>query len=478
MTFASLRHQSWSITPEALRALSARADSIGELVSKGIALPDHSRVQNIDQTRADLSPADRQRVIYNGGNPIIPEIANGVATIEIVGDIIARAPWWAKAYLNAIDPFDLADAFDALAADAAVTKLVLEVDCCGGTTSGTGEAAAALTRFQAAGKTVEVHAAGTLASAAYWLVSNADRIIATATTRVGSLGTMQIMCDETVAMGQQGIRLEIVGSTPLKGLGMDGAISAERRAQSQRLIDGITAVFRDAVAAGRGLAAAKLDAVFTGEVWLAGDALALGLIDAVGSPADENDEPTSSDAPPVPQPPPLLPAEDGDGGDGRSTSASTEPTPPPPPNGKDHTMDAKLQAALAALTVANPTLAAALVPEAIKPGQTAAGLESFAAAQVAKAKDEATAAEIAGLKAKAAEFEAKAIAAETARVAAETAKAASDAALAKLSKHVPGHTDPGPGQGTPELRRSTMSFSEKGEYQTKHGIDAYNKLPL
>jgi ClpP class serine protease len=111
--------------------------------------------------QASLSPALRSEIAYNGGNTIVPEINGAVATIEILGDIIGRAPWWAKAYMGAIDPFDVADAIDALAADPRISTLVIEMDCCGGTTCGTAEAAAAITRFQAAGKTVEVRVAGT-----------------------------------------------------------------------------------------------------------------------------------------------------------------------------------------------------------------------------------------------------------------------------------------------------------------------------
>lgn len=357
---ASLRHQVWAITREGMRSLSARYEATGSLIERGLA---------------SLSNDERARICYNGGNPIVHEIANGVATIEVMGDLVARAPWWAKAYLGAIDPFDLADVFDALAIDTAVTALVIEVDCCGGTVAGTFEARDALARFQAAGKTVEVRAAGVIASAAYAMFAGADRIIATPTTTVGSLGTMVVLTDDSVHLATCGIKLEVISTGPLKGLGQDGAITQAMRDQYQRYVDQLNLVFKDAVAAGRGIA--NVDPLFSGDFWIGAEALSLGLIDAVASLADEVD-PAAGNAPaPIPVAPPLA------GGEGPQ-SHLTPPAAAGTSQEGSH-MDPTLQAALAALSDSHPTHAHALLKEALKPGATAADLRSFAAGLESKA---------------------------------------------------------------------------------------------
>lgn len=433
-------HEAWAMDPVALRALRARAAAVAELAKCGLR-PDAQA----------SSPRERQGIVYNGGNPIVPEIEGAVATIELFGEFIARAPWFAKGYLGVIDPYDVADAIDALAGDSRVTSLVIEMDSCGGTVNGTAEMAAAMTRFQAAGKTVEVRAAGTLASAAYFFACGADRIVVTRTTRTGSCGTMQILEDSTGAQAAAGITEEVISTGPLKGIGADGRITPALRAFHQRLVDGWTAIFRDAVAAGRGLAGAALDAAFTGDIWLADQALAMGLIDAIASPADELDQ--AQGAAPAPDPaPPALEGDDDDddaeatagGTPSRAAAPPAPTTPPTPPAGaggtsptpsaaadlaQESTMDPKILAAVAALSAKHPTIAEKLAAKALVAGCTVADLEALAGqaeAAAAIAEKDAT------------------IATLTAEKTAAAAKATADAAEIARLKQLAGIADATP----------------------------------
>ncbi len=410
MKLSALGHQNWGMTYDARRALEARMESMDALISRGVGILDDK----------GASPSDRMRLIFNGGNPIVPEIVGDVATIEIVGDIIARAPWYAKAYMDAVDPFDVADAVDALALNDAVKSLVIEMDCCGGTIAGTAEAAAALTRFQGKGKTIEVRAAGVIASAAYWMVAGADRIVATQTTHVGSLGVYNLLMDQTGALHQAGVRLETIVSAVGKGLGADGQITQPQRDQVQRRVDSLVAVFRDAVGANRGLTGAALDAVFTGETWLAAEALTLGLIDAVASPADELDQAKGD----TPAPALVVPVPLTSPGDSTESAKSSTTPPAAAGNQESNIMDKTLMAALAALTKTHPTHAAELVEAAQKEGATADGLKALASDLVAKA----TGAELATVKASLA-------AAEKRATDAEAAKAKADADLLAAKAH-------------------------------------------
>jgi ClpP class serine protease len=435
MKLSALGHQNWGMTYDARRALEARMESMDALISRGVGILDDK----------GASPSDRMRLIFNGGNPIVAEIVGEVATIEILGDIIARAPWYAKAYMDGVDPFDVADAVDALALNDAVKSLVIEMDCCGGTIAGTAEAAAALTRFQGKGKTIEVRAAGVIASAAYWMVAGADRIVATPTTHVGSLGVYNLLIDETGALHQSGMRMETIVSAAGKGLGTDGRITPAQRDQVQRRVDSLVAVFRDAVGANRGLTGAALDAVFTGDTWLAGEALTLGLIDAVASPADELDQAKGDTPPPALVVPIPLPGDS-------TESAKSSITPPAAAGSQEsNTMDKALMAALAALTETYPTHAAALVKAAQKEGATADGLKAMSSDLVAQA----TGAELATVKASLA-------AAEKRATDAEAAKAKADADLIAAKAH--GQTaDPKGGDETiaKDVRRIPIADSAK-----------------
>ena len=370
MKLSALGHQYWSITQEAHRALEERMAPIDALVARGMQFDDKA-----------ASPSDTMRRIFNGGNPIEPAIAGEVATIEIMGDIIARAPWFAKAYCGVVDPYDVADAVDALAKNEAVKRLVIEIDSCGGTVAGAAEAAAALSRFQSAGKTIEVRASGVLASSAYRIVCGADKILATDTTIVGSLGVYHSLCDTAGAQAIAGVREETITSVPGKGLGMDGRITPAMRDQVQRRVNAFHAVMRDAVTAGRGFTEAQAAGVFTGDTWVGAEALAVGLIDAVSSPADTIEEPAGDDAPPALTVPIPL--------NGGSTDTAKASTTPPAAAGtqESNIMDKQLQAALAALLLSHPTHAAAIATKAMAEGMTVDGLKAFAGDLAAKATD-------------------------------------------------------------------------------------------
>lgn len=424
--------QAWSMHRDHLAALDERAAAVAGLIKAG------------------MSPANAVDAAYNGGSTVETKIAGPTATIEIVGDLCARAPWYAKAYMGVLDPFDVADALDALASNAAITDVIVEMDSCGGTVSGAHECAAAVARLRAAGKRVTVRVAGVMASAAYWPFAGADRIVATATSLIGNIGVCRMLIDTTAAQAEEGISAEMLATAPAKAAmaGNAGKVDALVRAEHQRLVDGLGSVFFAAVAAGRKLSGQALDAVTTGQIWLATEALALGLIDAIDSPADEADQPAGS----TPAPPPIAPSLDGDGVD------HAHLTPPAAAGlAQESSMDAKFLAALTALSVAHPTHAEAFAAEAAKPGASIATLEAFAAPIKAKAKEDAHAAALADANAKAAAAEARAVKAE-----ADKAKAEADLAAAR--NHSTPHGDPGGDQESkgpkPKFTKEQMAGGE------------------
>jgi ClpP class serine protease len=259
-----------------------------------------------------------------------------------------------------------------------------------------------------------------MASATYLIFSSADEITATPTSRVGSLGVVYVPRDTTEMQKTTGIKREIIASGQFKALGEDGAITPEYRAQLQRSVDALVSVFRDAVASGRGLSGEKLDAVFSGDVWHAKEALALGLIDEI-----EDGEPLICE--PSDQ---VKPEKEDDEEETPDASASAQKLNPSAAADfpTEARMDPKLMAALAVLSAENTNHAAALVAKASASGATAEDLHGI----IAKAKDE----DLAKATATIADLTAKATAADAARV-----KAESD--LAALKAHGTAHQDPG-----------------------------------
>lgn len=170
--------------------------------------------------------------------------------------------------------------------DPRVTGMMLMIDSPGGTFDGTGELTADLLTF-AKQKPLHAHAEGLMASAAYWAGSAASRITATEGTFIGSIGAFVRLLDTSGAYAAEGIKVIVVSSAPEKAQLADGVpISDEAVARMQGDVDAIHAMFRQRVKASRRLSPTKLDAASTGRVWMAGEAMALDLIDAVESVDD------------------------------------------------------------------------------------------------------------------------------------------------------------------------------------------------
>lgn len=171
-----------------------------------------------------------------------------------------------------------------LAADDAVDAILLLIDSPGGTVAGTAEAAKAVAEARTA-KPVWAFIEDLGASAAYWIASQADRVIANdRTASVGSIGTFAALHDVSEKAAKEGVRAILFRTGSLKGLGFPGAeVTEEQRAYLQAHVEDIQESFSEAVIAGRRRDAKWLNPLATGRVWLADEAVRLGLIDAIDS---------------------------------------------------------------------------------------------------------------------------------------------------------------------------------------------------
>lgn len=419
--YALLASRMWAAEPTALHAWAAGKESLGAMAAAGMA------------------PRERAQKAVNGERTIQVDRSGDRATIHIEGVLMHAGPWWAKMDGDATDYLDIRAALDEAAQDPGVREVLLAINSPGGDAVGLAETVAAVARVRAAGKSTRSHISGMGTSAAYFVASATDEITAEPDALVGSIGTMTVLRDTTGLQDKIGIRLELVSSGPDKGSGADGKVTPEYRAQAQRRVDAFAAVFRAQVAAGRKMTAEQVAAVSTGDYWLASDAKAKGLVDAVGS---------------APSPASTVRA-----------TAQAESTPgaaQAPTTSKESDMDIKLKAKLAALCQSHPTHAAVLVAEAMKDGATDASLQAHADALVQKAKDEAHAAKVA-------ELEARVAAAEKAR---DEAKAEAEAAKKEAAHKAPADpgADPVPAAGTITAEKfADLTPIEQADWIAKHG---------
>jgi signal peptide peptidase SppA len=225
-------------------------------------------VKEMDAQQARVDPRTERSTARKSG---------AVAVIPMFGVITAR-PTLYERYGLTISTQTIGRQVREALADPDVKAVVLDVDSPGGTISGVGELAADL-RAMRGPKPIVAHADYLVASAAYWIASQADEIIAAPSAMVGSVGVYTMHVDQSGWLEQMGIKVQFVAEpaekiegNPFEPLGKD-AEAHMRGIVTQGLRD-----FRADIAAGRP------DARVTDQwarVYTAKDARAMGMVDKI-----------------------------------------------------------------------------------------------------------------------------------------------------------------------------------------------------
>lgn len=248
----------WAIEPTAGNAL---ASMLG-----GLDLAAHVR-----QGIARPVPVVSTTEMIPGGND------KRVAVIKAVGTLMKG-----QSSLGGTSTIQLRRDIRNAAADPSVSGILLAIESPGGTIAGTPELAADVKAARRK-KPVWSHIDDMGASAAYWVASQADQVFANhPTASVGNVGTIFAVTDVSKRLETEGVKVNVFATGPLKSAGYRGtALTDEQRAMFQGLVDDAQQYFDAAVRSGRGLTAAQMEAVRTGEIFTAAKAKTLGLIDGI-----------------------------------------------------------------------------------------------------------------------------------------------------------------------------------------------------
>ncbi len=213
---------------------------------------------------------------------VMPPPLSYVVTAEGVGILPLHGPTMkARSKYGGVSTVDARRQLRAMAADEKVGAILLHIDSPGGHVAGTKELADDVAAVDQQ-KPVHAYIEDTGASAAYWVASQARTIAANAMAMVGSLGTFTVLYDLSKAAEMEGVQVHVVSTGERKGAAAPGTpVTDADLAEAQRLVDGFDAFFRAAVRDGRELGAKEASGIWTGAVWLAGDAKGLGLVDRV-----------------------------------------------------------------------------------------------------------------------------------------------------------------------------------------------------
>ena len=251
----------WAILPEMLMTVLkiARGDLTIKEARDAIAARDGELLQ------------DTRNVMMYGSS----------AVISITGPIFPRASFF-KMISGGTPISAIAKDFTAALEDPNVKQIILNIDSPGGEITGVSELANMI--YQARGqKPIVAYVYGLGASAAYWIASAADKIVASDTAELGSIGVVSMYTDYSEQSKKQGVQeYEVVSSqSPKKRM---TPATEDGKAEIQKLVDELADVFIASIARNRNVSTQKVIEEFgNGGVLIGQSAVKAGLADEIGS---------------------------------------------------------------------------------------------------------------------------------------------------------------------------------------------------
>ncbi len=174
-------------------------------------------------------------------------VNEGVARIDISGPLATKVHPLVQAMFGVCDMGNVQHALVEACADNDVKGIILNIDSPGGTVRGTPETAN-MVGAAACTKPVYAFTDSMMASAAYYIGSQADAIYATESSTIGSIGVMLPHVDMSAKAKAQGLKVRVFTSGKFKAAGYPGTSLTEEQADNiQEGIDAMFADFREAV---------------------------------------------------------------------------------------------------------------------------------------------------------------------------------------------------------------------------------------
>ena len=212
-------------------------------------------------------------------------VVDNVAIIPIEGTLVQKGGW--------VGSYSGETSYQGLQVQIArarrpeVKGVAFEIDSFGGMVNGVFETADAIRQLSKEKPTIAI-LTDYAYSAAYMLASQARQIVVPEDGGAGSIGAIILHADYSGNLEQDGVKVSIIRSGEHKAEGNPfEALPVELREEWKARVDDIRDRFAGVVARGRGKRMTKAAALKTeARAYSAKDALALGLVDAVG-PAQE-----------------------------------------------------------------------------------------------------------------------------------------------------------------------------------------------
>lgn len=263
--------------------------------AEGKASPAHNKMEG---TMAHMRKQRAEPAVQSNGPYAAPTILDsnyywtidgkpGVAVIPVNGMLSKGASPFAEACMGVVNPDRVSHAIQQAAAAKDIKTIAFDIGSPGGRTTAIAELGAQVKQLaNTRGKTVYAFTDTHIASAATWIASQADEIIMTGSSQIGSIGTYLAFLNPKVAMQTQGYNLELFSKGTHKAIGLPGRdLTQADREYLQSSVDKINAEFVATVKAGR--PKASEEALRDAKMYDAQDAITHGLADGVVSSWEE-----------------------------------------------------------------------------------------------------------------------------------------------------------------------------------------------
>ncbi len=169
--------------------------------------------------------------------------------------------------------------------DEHVKAIVLRVNSPGGSALASENIWREIANAKKAGKIVVTSMGDYAASGGYYISCNSDYIVAEPNTLTGSIGVFGMIPSlQNTLKNKLGVTIDVVKTNQHSDM-MTGfrAMDEAEMAVMQQMVDETYNLFTKRVADGRKMTQAAVDSIGQGRVWAGKDALALGLVDQLGS---------------------------------------------------------------------------------------------------------------------------------------------------------------------------------------------------
>lgn len=206
------------------------------------------------------------------------------AVLTLAGSMVNSYSWWHPYAVGQVISYDaMKDAVNILVTAQDVSRVIVRIESGGGMVAGLDSTAKYMRKLMV-NKNVVVHTDTGAASAAYWIASSFPRIVASPMAQVGNIGTMALIPDLSGMFDKMGVKFHLFKAGKEKGYGIsETEFTEEEKAYFQAHVEKSNNFFLTHVSTHRNLMMSETDKWAEAQTFFAGEAKAVGLVDAVAT---------------------------------------------------------------------------------------------------------------------------------------------------------------------------------------------------